>query len=450
VHERNDTTRLAMAAGSNGNRRDGGPRAGSGMAPRATGAIETHHWRDGRTVTVRARLRAYGRRYRIDFGTNHEGWSVERARVELDRILQQVERGTWEPPSRAGESAAALEGDETVHVTASRWWQRRNAELAPKTRLDYRWRLDHVLRVLAHETTAELDIHRVDTFRGELEAADLSPRSVNMVLDLLAQILDDAVEYGLLSANPARGKRRRMKVPKPTRSFLEPDMVVDLLDAAEEWERGLPRHQRYGRRAFLATLCVAGPRISELTQTPVGRLDLHEGGLQLGLKTAAGIDRHLELSAFLVAELRAHMESLPVALRDREGAALPLFPTRTAGRLNASNIRNRLLNGTPARGGKPGVKGVVERANERRAAAGRLLLPTTVTPHTLRRTFASLCFFAGRDLRWVMGQLGHSDPRMTLAIYAQCMKRKRIDHELVWTLMRFPDEPEEGNLAGRR
>jgi hypothetical protein len=38
-----------------------------------------------------------GRRYRIDFGTNHEGCSVERARVELDHILQQVERGTWEP-----------------------------------------------------------------------------------------------------------------------------------------------------------------------------------------------------------------------------------------------------------------------------------------------------------------------------------------------------------------
>ena len=78
-------------------------------------------------------------------------------------------------------------------------------------------------------------------------------------------------------------------------------------------------------------------------------------------------------------------------------------------------------------------KGVVERVNEKRAAEGRMLLPTRVTPHTLRRTFASLCFFAGRDLRWVMGQLGHDDPRMTLAVYAQCMKRNRIDQELVWS-----------------
>jgi integrase len=420
------------------------------MARRATGAIETHAWRDGRTVTVRARLRAYGRRYRIDFGTNHEGWNVERARVELDRILKHVERGTWEPPNRSDESTSTLDGEETVHVTASRWWQRRRAELAPNTRLDYKWRLDYVLRYLARETTAQLEVHRVDTFRGELEAADLSPRSVNMVLDLLAQVLDDAVEYGLLEANPARGKRRRLKVPKSSRSFLEPDMVLDLLDVAGEWERSLPPHQRYGRRAFLATLCLAGPRISELTQVPLGRLDLHEGGLALGLKTEAGIDRHLELSAFLIDELRAHAESVPAALRDRKGPALPLFPTRTGGRLNPSNVRNRLLKGTPARDGAPGINGVIERANEKRAAAGRMLLPATVTPHTLRRTFASLCFFAGRDLRWVMGQLGHDDPRMTLSVYAQCMKRKRIDRELVWRLMRFPDEAEDWATGGRR
>jgi integrase len=419
------------------------------MARRATGAIETHAWRDGRTVTVRARLRAYGRRYRIDFGTNHEGWSVERARVELDRILQQIERGTWEPPGPA-DSATALDGDETVHVTASRWWQRRKAELAPNTRLDYKWRLDYVLRSLAPETTAQLDVHRVDGFRGELEAAGLSPRSVNMVLDLLAQVLDDAVEYGLLEANPARGKRRRVKVPKSSRTFLEPDMVVDLLDVADAWERSLPAHQRYGRRAFLATLCLAGPRISELTGAQLARLDLHDGGLQLGLKTEAGIERHLELSAYLIAELRAHVDSIPSALRKCDRAALPLFPTRPGGRLNPSNVRKRLLNGTPARNGKAAIKGVVERANEKRAAEGRMLLPATVTPHTLRRTFASLCFFAGRDLRWVMGQLGHDDPRMTLAVYAQSMKRRRIDQDLVWRLMRFPDEAESPTANGRR
>ncbi len=69
-----------------------------GMARRATGTIETHAWKDGRTATFRIRVRNLGQRYRIDLGTNHEGWSVERAPVELDDILRQIERGTLDAP----------------------------------------------------------------------------------------------------------------------------------------------------------------------------------------------------------------------------------------------------------------------------------------------------------------------------------------------------------------
>jgi integrase len=395
------------------------------MPPRASGSIEPYAHADGRTVSYTLRVRSGGQRYRVTLGTNHQGWSEQRAQVELDEVLAQIARGTWQPPGREERDRA-----ETIHLTASRWWQRRRTELAETTQADYRWRLDHVLRELARERTAELDARSVDEFRQALVGRGLSPRSVNMVLDLLAQILDDAVEYQLLDANPARGRRRRMKVPKGSRSFLEPDMVVDLLDVAGEWEREVPPHQRYGRRALLAALCLAGPRITELTDARRARLDIHGGGLVLGKKTAAGTDRHLDLTAFLLDELRGHLAGLPPDLRAR-AMRLPLFPSRTGGHLNASNIRNRLLAET------------VRRANEKRSAEGRMLLPDRVTPHTLRRTFASLCFFAGRDLRFVMGQLGHDDPRMTLAVYAQAMKRQRIDEALVWSLMRFPNEPEQ-------
>jgi hypothetical protein len=45
------------------------------QAEPARGTLETYKWKDGRTVTYRARVRAYGRRYRLDFGTNHQGWA---------------------------------------------------------------------------------------------------------------------------------------------------------------------------------------------------------------------------------------------------------------------------------------------------------------------------------------------------------------------------------------
>jgi site-specific recombinase XerC len=86
-----------------------------------------------------------------------------------------------------------VEDDETLHVTASRWWGQREPELAAKTRVDYRWRLDHLLRYLAHDATADIDARRVDWLRAQLRDRGLAARSVNMVLDCLGQVLDDAV-----------------------------------------------------------------------------------------------------------------------------------------------------------------------------------------------------------------------------------------------------------------
>jgi integrase len=407
--------------------------------PRApTGMIETHPWNDGKTVTFHARVRAYGRQWRVHFGTNHEGWNEDRAQVEMDVILDKVRRGTWDPPVKGPQERDELDRHETLRVTAYRWWQRRKTELAENTRLDYQWRLGHVVRHLGDEETAAIDARRVDNARQKLVGNGLSARSVNMVLGLLAQILDDAVEYKLVDANAARGKRRRMKVARSRRSFLEPDMVVDLLDEAGAWEDSLPEHQRYGRRVVLATLCIAGPRISELTGARRARLDVHGGRLRVGeAKTEAGL-RDLELTAFLLDELRAHLAAIPAELRDTHRARLPIFPTRTGGVLNASNVRTRLL------------KETVKRVNEQREKDGRMLLPEKVTPHTLRRTFASLALAAGRDPRWVMGQLGHTDARLTLNVYAQVMQRHRVDEALIWRLMRFPDEPEERHLKAVR
>lgn len=242
-----------------------------------------------------------------------------------------------------------------------------------------------------------------------------------------------------------------MKVPKPVRGFLEPDMVIDLLDAAGEWERELRPHQRYGRRAVLALLCLAGPRISELLLGDRREFDLAKGRYWIPeAKTDAG-ERTVDLTAYCADELRAHAAA-KVLLPDG-----PMFPTSNGGRLNASNLRNRLLINEPP--DKDGLRyrtktaagerirvargaSAVERANDKRAAEGKIPLPKKVTPHTLRRTYASLCFFAGRDPRYVMSQIGHADARLTLQVYAQCMERRRVDHELVWSLMRFGDEPE--------
>jgi integrase len=50
-----------------------------------------------------------------------------------------------------------------------------------------------------------------------------------------------------------------------------------------------------------------------------------------------------------------------------------------------------------------------------------------ITPHALRRTNTSLLAAAGADPAWIMEQVGHTDPKLTLRIYTQVMKRKRSE-----------------------
>lgn len=51
-------------------------------------------------------------------------------------------------------------------------------------------------------------------------------------------------------------------------------------------------------------------------------------------------------------------------------------------------------------------------------AAGHPPLPGRITPHKLRHAFASILMGIGEDPTWVMAQLGHTDPRFTLRVYA--------------------------------
>ena len=52
------------------------------------------------------------------------------------------------------------------------------------------------------------------------------------------------------------------------------------------------------------------------------------------------------------------------------------------------------------------------------------LITTNLTPHSLRRTYASLLFAIGETPPYVMAQMGHATPNLTLAIYARQMDRR--------------------------
>ena len=74
------------------------------------------------------------------------------------------------------------------------------------------------------------------------------------------------------------------------------------------------------------------------------------------------------------------------------------------------------------------VKEAASAASERLQARGMPPLPNT-TPHTLRRTYISIALIANNfDVKWVMGQVGHADSKMTMDVYAHLEQRVKRDH----------------------
>lgn len=88
-----------------------------------------------------------------------------------------------------------------------------------------------------------------------------------------------------------------------------------------------------------------------------------------------------------------------------------VFPTGAGRPESRNNVRRRIL------------LRAVARANE--TATDDARLPESLSPHALRRSYASWLVAEGEDPAFVMNQLGHTDPKMTLGLYAKALKSKR-------------------------
>lgn len=208
----------------------------------------------------------------------------------------------------------------------------------------------------------------------------LSNVSINMTLRMLAQILDDAEDAGWVDRNVARGRRVREPTKRRrNRGALDTDEFLTLLEAAEQLDnRHRPRSidranyirvlrdqshlpwktiaKRVGvapttaiylynihenedgpncgpRRAIIATLGLAGPRVGELCALANQDISLAKARFEIrDAKTEAGI-RTVDIHPRLLDELALYRASRPNAKMDA-----PAFPTRQGDRQNRHNI----------------------------------------------------------------------------------------------------------------
>jgi integrase len=261
----------------------------------------------------------------------------------------------------------------------------------------------HLLPFFARHRLSQITVQEVDRYRqskvreGESRRAaikagkplrdrdgqvlrPLGATSINKTISRLGQILEDAVEYDLIPRNPARGKRRRLKAPKNTRSHIDrADHVVALLVAASELDRDARADRRHiARRAIVATLVFGGLRISELCSLRWRQIDVAAGRIRVGeSKTEAGL-RHVDMLPALRDELLAWKSRAT-----RTGPRDFVFGTSAGKRPSKDNLRRRVIGAA------------IVRANVSLEADGLAPLPDRLTPHGLRHTYSSILIARG-------------------------------------------------------
>jgi integrase len=184
------------------------------------------------------------------------------------------------------------------------------------------------------------------------------------------------------------------------------DSLIGKVRRGELWtERAEPRNRNdVPRRVVVETLILAGPRISEFCGLLGGHVDVAGGRLRVpreATKTDAG-ERVVPLVPALRERIVEHRMNYPT------GPAESAFPTRNGTAQRPDNVRSRIL--APVRA----------RANELLAKDGRLPI-AHMTPHTLRRTFASILAATNVPPRRAMYLLGHTDAKLTLSVYQQVL-----------------------------
>jgi integrase len=418
---------------------------------------------DGSIVFSAELTVAVGDRRHVTLGYSRDGMDRAAAQKMLAAEQAKIALGQWTDLRPIEPSGGAV----TFQIYASDWFAVKRGELAPNSVKDYKWRLTkHLLPFfgpyplnaidkkllkgyrkfkLAERTRLAERIQNgerpVDVWGNPLRP--LSNTSINRQLELAGAILAEAEEDELIEEAPTL--RKRLKETPPHRTWLMPDELLDLIEAAERVDQrhtpetlerareaqavlasggtleqaarkvgransttkrlvsiDLEHRDPSPRRAIIATLGLAGPRASELCGFDLDDVDLANRRLTIaGTKTAAA-ERKIKVVDFLREELlRYKIDCVPA------NASGPLYPTRTGKRRTKENLLQRVL---PT---------VVREANRVRRQRGVPPINEAITPHTLRRTYISLLLAHGRPVPFVQRQAGHKDPRTTLMIYTE-------------------------------
>jgi integrase len=331
---------------------------------------------------------AKGRRYEITYldSDGRRRWqtvpgNLEDAERVLTSLKAKMHSGEPVRPAKITLGAYAEE------------WIEAEPNLRPSTRRIYREALVRVPSWLGRKRLTDVTVDDIARAVGEL-GEKYSAWTVRGVLVVLGRAFGRAARQGIVAGNPVRRLDRGERPQSERREFpsLDREAVVRLIGAAPE---------RY--RVLVAVSVLTGIRQSEALGLRWQDVDVRAGtihvrhqldkaGKLVGPKTSMA-RREIPLHASLVKMLTAHKEK-----------ALKLGHARLTDYVFASHT------GTPL-----GRRNIIRRGLEKAIEGAGL---PDLTWHDLRHVAASVMIAEGADVGYVSRILGHSNPAITLSIYA--------------------------------
>ncbi len=353
-------------------------------------SVQKRSTKRGTVYDVRLRDPATGREVSRTFTTRRDAttWEAEQRTAKA--------RGAWIDP-RAGART-------TVAEVAEEWLRSPGKRASSVTRDEIALRR-HVLPTLGRRPVGS--IARADLQRLVSQWGDMAPSTVHRTFSTLRAVVNYAVDRELLLRSPTIGVRlptveaieRRIPTPEDVAALAEtvgPDYEPMVwIGAVLGLRWGEVAGLRVGRLDFLrSTLLVA----EQLTRGEAGRMVSSEP------KSAAG-RRTVTVPGWLMGRLGEHLARRGLTGADTDAF---VFVTATGQPVRYSNWRRRVWNPAAA---AVGLGNVTQNGGRQRYDG--------IGFHDLRRANATALVAEGVDIKTAQTRLGHSNPRLTLAIYAQ-------------------------------
>lgn len=358
-------------------------RKGGGVRPASDRSIEIDFYYRGARCRERLKLAPLPRNLRY-------------AENLLGQIKIEIEKGTFDyadhfPTSARAKKLARTPGAlMTVSTALSDWLERKKPELEHSTTIEYERAVRcQLIPAFGDTLLRDLSRHAVKTWAA---SKGTSAKRLNNTLSPLRQMMAEAIDDGLIDANPLLGLRiRRKRDPRATKEIdpFTPAEIAAILKNAEGQFHNLCAFNFF-----------SGLRTSELIALKWSDVDLVGGtvriqsawvrGREKSTKTASGT-RTVTLMARALEALKNQKAHTLLA-----GHVVFQDPNTGGPWKSDKNIREYHW------------KHVLRRAGVRYRY-----------PYQMRHTFASMLLSAGENVMWVASQLGHRDWTMTARRYAR-------------------------------